>query len=232
MSTKLVTRWQLPNINLIISREERAVGLANAWVITMAGARSFNSLLARRFRGRNFLGDISGTTAIEFAMISVPFIGLIGAVFETGSAYFRASQLQAATETASRGILTHSLTDGLTYQQFIDQYVCTWQTGQGVVQPGTLGRMFDCSQLKVEIDTPTSWSTANSYASNSFNPPARTQAITFPARGSVAIIRVVYPMSSYSFMLGGSAVGAAGIKAVHGDTPYMLMGIAAFKVEP
>jgi Flp pilus assembly protein TadG len=202
----------------------------------------FTSCLRRftkRRPGTGFLAEISGTTAIEFAMISVPFIGLIGAIFETGMTYFRTAQLQMATESASRAVLTHSTAAGLTYQQFVDQYVCTWQAS-GTVKSGTLSTMFDCSKLMVSIDSPTSWDTAASgYTSNTFTAAPRTQTIAMPAAGKIAIVRVVYPATVIMGFLGGSVFKNAGITPItSGQTQYnnawtyMLLGIAAFRVEP
>jgi hypothetical protein len=188
----------------------------------------------KRLPRRPFLADHNGTTAIEFAMISVPFIGLIGAIFETGTAYFRTAQLQMATETASRAVLTHSTAAGLTYQNFIDQSVCTWKS-TGTVKPGTLGTMFDCSKLLVEISSPGSWSVG----AGTFAAGAAGSVITMPQPGQVAIIRIVYPMSMVMGILGGSAVGGVGFSKIKvGQTAYtdsqtfMLMGVAAFRVEP
>ncbi|WP_442756779.1 TadE/TadG family type IV pilus assembly protein [Methylocystis sp. JAN1] len=196
------------------------------------------SLLAKRMRGKGFLADIRGTTAIEFAMISVPFLGLLGAIFETGSIYFRTAQLQMATETASRAVLTHSAASGMTYQQFIDNNVCTWQAS-GKVKLGTLSTMFDCSKLLVDIRSPPSWGAADTGNSFYSTPNARSSVINMPAAGQIAIVRIVYPMTVIFGMLGGgvftgNTIGQirAGQTQYNSAWTYMLMGIAAFRVEP
>ncbi len=193
-------------------------------------ARVTNRVLryVKQLASNGFLADRRGVTAVEFAMISVPFIGLIGAIFETGTVYFRIAQLQIATETASRVVLTHSTAANLTYQQFVDQYLCTWQAS-GTVKPGTLSTMFDCSQLMVDISIPTTW--ANASTSNTFTATPRSSTITMPAAGQIAIVRVVYPTSMIMGFLGGSALSGGGFSQI-GKGSYMLMGIAAFRVEP
>lgn len=185
---------------------------------------------------RRFAADRRGTTAIEFAMIAVPFLGLIGAIFETGSVYFRTAQLQMATESASRVILTRSTAVGLTYKQFIEQNVCTWKAS-GVVKPGTLSKMFDCDKLLVDVSSPVGWSTANT--NNTFTPAPITNAITMPGAGQVAVVRIVYPMNVISGFLGGGAFTGQtmgqirnGQTVYSGKWSYMLMGISAFRVEP
>jgi Flp pilus assembly protein TadG len=196
------------------------------------------TLLAKRLPGRGFLADIKGTTAIEFAMISVPFFGLIGAIFETGSAYFRSAQLQLTTETASRAVLTHSTTTGMTYQQFINNNVCTWQT-TGTVKPGTLSRMFDCTKVLVDIRSPANWGAADTGNSFYTTPNAGTTVISMPAAGQIAVVRIVYPMTVLSGMFAGSTITGSnygqirtGQTQYNGNWSYMLMGIAAFRVEP
>ncbi len=187
---------------------------------------------------KSFVLDERGTTAVEFAMISVPFLGLIGAIFETGTIYFRTAQLQMATETASRSVLTHSTAAGLTYKQFIDQNVCTWQTS-GSVKPGTLSRMFDCSKIMVDIRSPLTWGVADT-GNNFYNSPNPTSAvITMPAPGQIAIVRIAYPMTAIASILGGSVFAGTTFGPIRsGQVQYnsawttMLMGIAAFRVEP
>ncbi|WP_457797130.1 TadE/TadG family type IV pilus assembly protein [Methylocystis sp. S23] len=196
------------------------------------------SLLAKRLSRRGFLADVKGTTAIEFAMISVPFLGLIGAIFETGAVYFRTAQLQMATETASRAVLTHSTDPGLTYKQFVDKNVCTWKA-TGAVKPGTLSTMFDCDKIMVDVRSPASWGAAET--SNSFysTPNAGSSVINMPAPGQIAIVRIVYPMTVISGLLGGGVFKGDSYGQIHTGQmrynsawTYMLMGIAAFRVEP
>ncbi len=202
-------------------------------------ARVTNRLLrfVNQLAPKGFLADRNGVTAVEFAMISVPFIGLIGAIFETGTVYFRSAQLQMATEMASRAVLTHSTAADLTYQQFVDQYLCTWQAS-GVVKSGTLSTMFDCSQLMVDISSPSSWTSAST--GDAFTAAPRSTTITMPAAGKIAIVRVAYPTSVVMGVLGGSTLaGGSGFSQVRsgqtqnsGTWSYIIMGIAAFRVEP
>ncbi|MCC3247214.1 pilus assembly protein [Methylocystis sp. WRRC1] len=185
-----------------------------------------------------FIADREGTTAVEFAMIAVPFLGLIGAIFETGTIYFRTAQLQMATETASRAVLTHSTAAGLTYKQFVDNNICTWKT-QGVVKPGTLSTMFDCDKIMVDVRSPANWGAADT-GNNFYNSPnAGGSVIAMPAPGQIAIVRIAYPMTVISGILGGGVFKGQSYGQIRtGQVQYnsawtnMLMGIAAFRVEP
>lgn len=187
---------------------------------------------------KGFLADRSGTTAVEFAMIAVPFLGLIGAIFETGTVYFRTAQLQMATETASRAVLTHSTAAGLTYKQFVDQNICTWKS-QGVVKPGTLSTMFDCDKIMVDVRSPASWGASDTGNNFYSSPNAGGTVINMPAAGKIAIVRIAYPMTVLSGIIGGGVFTGQTMGQIRsGQIQYnsawthMLLGVAAFRVEP
>jgi Flp pilus assembly protein TadG len=189
---------------------------------------------------RSFGGDRRGTMAVEFAMVCVPLFGLIGAIFEVGLVFMRSEQLQNVAQNASRAVLTHSI-GNMTYQNFIDNHVCTWQSS-GTVAAGTLDRSFDCSRLLVDVSSPSSWSSAST--SNSFytNPNASSGTITMPTAGNIAVVRIVYPMPMVTAILTGGILSgmtlgngktASGwLTSYNGVWCHMLLGVASFRVEP
>lgn len=194
--------------------------------------------VATKLNRRRFLSNRSGSTMVEFAMISVPLIGLIGAIFEAGMVFFNSSQLQIVAELSSRSILTHTVSSGITYQQFVENSVCSWKT-TGVVNKGTLSKAFDCDKIMVDISSPLGWGVANVGNGFYLNPQPRSAAISLPAPGQIAIVRIAYPMSPASAILTGGAFSGMTISATHaGKTMYngqytdMLLGVVAFRVEP
>jgi Flp pilus assembly protein TadG len=194
--------------------------------------------LLKNTEARRFVSNEKGSTMVEFAMISVPFLGLIGAIFEAGMVFFNSAQLQTVTELASRSILTHSASAGMTYGQFIDNNVCTWQA-QGVVVKGTLSKAFDCSKVIVDISSPTGWSVANVGNGIYVNPAPRSSVISLPAPGQIAVVRIAYPMTPAAAILtGGAFSGMTITRNTKGQTMYngqltdMLLGVVAFRVEP
>jgi Flp pilus assembly protein TadG len=64
----------------------------------------------RRLRG--LPGARGGATAVEFAMISVPFLALLFAIFELGAMFMASTAIDAAVEQASRQIRTGQLQAG------------------------------------------------------------------------------------------------------------------------
>lgn len=181
-----------------------------------------------------FVGDENGATAVEFAMIMVPFFGLIGGTIEIGMAYFRTAQLQVAVETASRSILTNRLSGNISPADFVKQKLCTWKT-TGKVEPGTLGRMFDCDKVYVSIDAPDWW---DPDAINDSTLPNQSTAMTLPDSGEIAVVKVFYPVRPMINMLGLSAGGditkiTPKLRAFRGaQNVYLLTAVTAFRVEP
>jgi Flp pilus assembly protein TadG len=208
----------------------------------MSGEKNLTRQPTRRFVASTirFGRDRNGALAVEFAMVLVPMLGLLGAIFETGIVYFKSQQLQVATLHASRAVLTHSLAN-MTYQDFIDKYVCTWQAS-GAVAAGTLSKSFDCSKILVDIadvGSGTGWSSASTSSSFYLNPPAASATISMPASGHVAVVRIIYPMPAVTAILtGGILTGITLGKTTSGEVTYsnrwthLLFGVAAFRVEP
>lgn len=66
-----------------------------------AVARKGMFRLVRRFRK-----DRKGSTAVEFAMLAIPFLSLVFAIFETSMVHMTSQVLQTAVSDASRLIMT------------------------------------------------------------------------------------------------------------------------------
>jgi Flp pilus assembly protein TadG len=70
------------------------------------------ALPAVRRRMRGLAPDDRGATAVEFAMISIPFMALLFSIFELGAMYMASSAIDAAVESAARQIRTGQLQSG------------------------------------------------------------------------------------------------------------------------
>lgn len=65
--------------------------------------------VARRRLLRRFIGDRSGTSAIEFALLAAPFFGFLLFIMQVGLFHFSQQSLDFATRKAARQIMTGSL---------------------------------------------------------------------------------------------------------------------------
>jgi Flp pilus assembly protein TadG len=68
--------------------------------LAKGAARGARAMLARA------LGDRTGSTAVEFALVAPIFVGLAMATLQSAVIWFAKTELQAATETAARLVFT------------------------------------------------------------------------------------------------------------------------------
>jgi len=61
--------------------------------------------LAAMRRCRRFRRDSRGATAVEFALVAAPFIGLMGTIAETGLVFLSTQALEGAVQIAGRSIM-------------------------------------------------------------------------------------------------------------------------------
>lgn len=181
-----------------------------------------------------FRRDRKGTTAVEFGLVVVPFLGILLAIFETAFMFWNSEGLEAAVQDAARNILTGTAQAAniSTADQFRTTYLCP-ATGRRI-----LPSFIDCSQLIIDVRTATAFASADT--SNDFYlNPASTQFCP-GAPGTIVIVRVAYPMPVFLPIIAGFS--NAGIHQVTtgliSDVPnnpgmkHLLLGTAVFQTEP
>src|SRR5215470_8600193 len=84
-------------------------------------ASAVSTPLTRIFR--RFRRDDSGSAAVEFSLVAVPFFALFFAIVESGLVFFAGQVLESAVQDSARPIFTHQLQDsGLTAIQQEQQF--------------------------------------------------------------------------------------------------------------
>ena len=112
------------------------------------------TLLRRLFapaivRGRSFSRDERGVTAIEFAILGLPFFTIIFAIIETTMVFFAGQVLDSAVEDASRMLKTgRAQAAGYTLSDF-----------RGLMCDYTFN-LFDCSKIRIKIQKISDFSAA------------------------------------------------------------------------
>ena len=192
-----------------------------------------------------FLKDDNGATAVEFAMVSVPFLGLLFAIFETAFVFFATQGVETAVAEAARAIMTGQAQANnavTTAKQFRDSHICNPVAPQKKVLPSFL----TCSNLIVDVRVAsTGFGGANIAKDFASNP---TTNYCTGAPGSIVVVRAIYPMPVYldilsmaSSGLKSGSTGSSTITAGHTNFTsadgvagwkHMLMGTAAFRNEP
>lgn len=180
-----------------------------------------------------FSKDTRAATSVELALVLLPFLALLGATVDTAMLYFRATQLQIVTENVGRMLFINGVErskedskwSDLDHQQFIAKYVCTWQK-TGVVEKGTLSKMFDCSKLVMSVQTRAFWRSAN--MDDDFKVVPQTGRFWVPPENSVAVLRIAYPVNWFFKFLRPSTSSIA----QSAGTTQIVVGIFAARVEP
>ena len=114
------------------------------------------SLLRRLFapaiaRGRNFSRDDRGVTAIEFAILGVPFFTIIFAILETAMVFFAGQVLDSAVEDASRLVKTGRAQAASYNLTNFRTLMCGY----------TFNLFGDCSQIKIKVAKITNFTSAS-----------------------------------------------------------------------
>lgn len=145
--------------------------------------------LVARSRGKDFAEDAQGATAVEFAIVSIPFFMILCAIFEAAFLLFNQSNLENATYEASRQLLTGQIqSNGQSNSQQLTTFtnlVCN-----------KLWSNFACGNVKVDVrsasDYTGSFDTTKTICGN-----GQTASYTPGSSGDVIVVRVCYPYPLY-----------------------------------
>jgi len=193
-----------------------------------------------RLCGR-FARDSRGSTAVEFAMISVPFLGLLFAIFQTAYLLMTQSAMDNAAALAARNIYTgQAMGAGTTgtgtnnSSTFLTNVVCP-----------SMPSFITCSNLILDVrpagtSGATSWTTANTDSTQTIlNSSSNNFCIGGP--GDIVIVRIIYPVPAYLSVMTLSAAlshsgsvtqSTAGQSQYNSNWVYPIMGVLAFQNEP
>ncbi|PHR93755.1 MAG: hypothetical protein COA69_03755 [Robiginitomaculum sp.] len=89
---------------------------------------------------RTFLTDETGTTAIEFAILGIPFLALLFGIIELALIFFISATTQHALETVARQIRTGEFQSASDTADAFKTGICTAMAGAG-----------SCSKIRVDV---------------------------------------------------------------------------------
>ena len=175
---------------------------------------------------RKLRGDRTGTTAVEFGLLIVPFMLTLLGVFEVGYTFFMMSALDSAARGSARAVMTGAVsTAGMTASQFRTTIVCP-----------KLPANFACADVFMNISVVPATSTQTGYYSyvNTAKsalvvPPLDvTQNVFCPGSGGqYVVVQILYPASYFTMLFAGSSSVTYKGKKVN-----VLMSTATFRAEP
>jgi Flp pilus assembly protein TadG len=171
-------------------------------------------------RGRGFLRDERGTTAIEFAILGVPFFALLGAILETAYVFLAGQILDTAVQDAARYIRTGQAQNASYNVGNFRTAICNELYG-----------LFDCTKLLINIQPVSDFSSATvtSPLPTNCTPSSCYWAIPevyTPGTGSdIILVRVYYKWPTI-LTLGGFTLQNTGANS------RLLGSVRVFRNEP
>jgi Flp pilus assembly protein TadG len=164
-----------------------------------------------------FMHRSDGTAAVEFAIVSTPFVALILAVVQVGLIIYASQSLQTAAAAASRLILTGQAQGQNMSQSQFNEAVCGGAT------------LFTCSGLMVDVRTYRSFSGADTsmptLTYSSTGSVTNTWQYNPGGPGDIVVLRLMY---RWPVFLGPLGLNLSNI----GGGYRLLMAVRAFKNEP
>jgi Flp pilus assembly protein TadG len=162
--------------------------------------------------------ESKGSVAVEFALLAIPFLGLVYAIFETSLVHMTGQVLQTAVTDASRLIMTgQAQSKAMTGSQFKAE-ICKKVTV-----------FFNCSRdLQVDVQVYTSFTgTSISTPPVDVKGNLDTSAFKYDAGqpNSIVVVRAVVAYPIVVPLIGKTMVNLSGNK-------LLIMASAAFKNEP
>lgn len=166
----------------------------------------------------HFRRDRKGSTAIEFAMISPLFFGLLMAIMETGTLFLRLTALEAGVEEAKRVTMTGQVAG----------------SGNAAAQEAAFRAAFcnqvswliSCADVKFDVRAFTTFGVAampNPISAGTFNTAGLQFSPGLPCQ--IVVIRAYYETTAYSAFIRNDVANLGGGK-------ILLGGSSAFRNEP
>ena len=173
-----------------------------------------------------FRHNRDATAAVEFALVSLPFLMLLAFTFVMGFMLYCMATLDYATQTAARALLIGTVqSNALTIDQFRTQVVC----------PLLPSPTFNCSNVIINLQTVTAapgayYNYVNWTTGTLVVPPLDNTLTSFCPGGSsqYKLLQIVYPAP----ILFGWISTAANAVTYKGTKSFVMMSSAAFRNEP
>jgi Flp pilus assembly protein TadG len=164
--------------------------------------------------------DERAATAVEFAMLVTPLVMLILASLQLSVIFYAGQMLQTAAVSSSRELMTGAAQQsGKTQAQFKTD----------VCNSPTIGVLFTCSNVMVDVESGSSYSAINTtpitITYDAHGNPTNTFAYSTGNPGDIIILRVMYnwPVIASPLMPGLA-------NQANGD--HLLIATSVFKTEP
>ena len=178
---------------------------------------------------RRLLDDAGGATAVEFGLVALPFLALLGAIIQLAFMIWAAQNFDFIFQTATRSLFTGSFqqnNDQTAQPSVILAALQKKMCGSGTTATVTI---FNCSGVKIDISLGTSFS--SSTAAVPIDPATRNWSSSFgthyacAAPGSIVIATAAVKFPVFFGLLDAGLANFA-------DGSTLLESTAVFRTEP
>ena len=194
---------------------------------TKATERATDRSISVMFREMKFIRNDSGAAALEFALVSFPFLIMLLFIMFVALAEFFGSEIDYAAQKAARQVMVGSVqTKATTQTQFRTNYVCSY-----------LPSVIPCSDVIVSLQTVTEAAQPSGYyqfvnsAATTLNiPQLDNSAVPFSpgSQGSYEYLQIVYPVTFFPNYI---AKLISGGNLYKGSPAFLLVSTVAFRNE-
>jgi len=165
-----------------------------------------------------FMADNRGATAVEFALVALPFMALIVALIQTFVVFFAQGLLESVAQQSSRLILTGQVQSQQMKKDDFKNAVCA----QAVI-------LFSCDGVMVDVQVVSAWSAASTSAPTlTFGNDGKVTNIWQFNPGDAGDIIVVRVMYQWPVLMGPLGFNLSNLP----NGNRLIMASAAFQNEP
>jgi Flp pilus assembly protein TadG len=170
----------------------------------------------RRLLAARIVRDRQAATAVEFGILALPFLALVGAIFESALCFLAGQILDTAVADAGRLIRTGQAQAASYSETTFKTEVCN-----------RLYVLFDCGGLTIDSKVYTNFTSANTSMPIDGSKNFDTSGFTFQMGGStqIVVVRAFYQFPLYFNKLGLDLSNLA-------NGSRLLSGVSTFRNEP
>ena len=165
---------------------------------------------------RALLRREDGAAALEFAVVSAPFLALLFAIMETALMFFASQTLETAVQSSGRLVLTGQAQNQGMSQSSFQTAVCQ-----------TLSSLFSCGSILIDVETASTFSSANTSLPIQNGQVQNNFSFSPGGPGDIVVVRLMYQWPVYV-----SLFGLSNTLSNTSGSSNLLMATAAFRNEP
>jgi Flp pilus assembly protein TadG len=192
-----------------------SVSVAECAEFRMTAGPMRKRLLSMSLRKRRFRRNEDGSTAVEFALVIIPFLACLFAIIEIGLIFLAGQVLETAVADSSRLILTGQAQAGNFDAAAFKTSICT----------SSVQALFDCTRIKLDVRPVTSWNSTLSSPLDGQNQISFQDSFDPGTQCQIIMVRVAYDWTTFVRNLGLDMANMAGGKR-------LLLSTTAFRNEP